>query len=77
MALSEELKKQMKRDAFRDDAIKCTEILEKLKELDDGHVWSTKWRVLVNTALRRIDGVVVKIMQPSDIGKIFLNGLKK
>jgi hypothetical protein len=77
MALSEELKEQMKHDAFRADAIKCTKILEKLKELDDGHVWSTKWRVLVDTAWRRIDGELVKIMQPSDIGEIFLNGLKK
>ena len=77
MALSEELKEQMKRDAFHADAIKCMEILEKLKELDDGHVWSSKWSVLVSTAWRRIDGVLVKIMQPSDIGEIFLNGLKK
>lgn len=77
MALSEELKEQMKHDAFRADAIKCTEILKKLKELDSGHVWSSKWRILVDTAWRRIDGALVKIMQPSDIGVIFLNGLKK
>ena len=76
MDLSEELKEQMKRDAFHDDAIKCMEILKKLKELDDGHVWSSKWRTLVDTAWRRIDGVLVKIMQPSDIGEIFLKGLK-
>lgn len=77
MALSEELKEQMKHDAFHDDAIKCIKILEKLKELDSGHVWSSKWRILVDTAWRRIDGVLVKIMRPSDIGEIFLNGLKK
>lgn len=76
MALSEELKEQMKHDAFRADAIKCTKILKKLKELDGGHVWSSKWLVLVDIAWRRIDGILVKIMQPSNVGEIFLKGIK-
>lgn len=74
MAISEVLNKQLlNEDAkVRQDAENCFAIMNKLKELDDGRVWASKWRVLTDV---RYTKDLVRY-SPSKIGEVFLKGIK-
>ena len=76
MGIIEELHTQLKSDdeKVRQDAKDCLTIANKLKELEDGHIWSTQWRVLTTV------GWIGKVgyrrwYKPSKIGEIFIKGL--
>jgi hypothetical protein len=76
MELLKELKNQIKSDdaKVRQDAKDCLAIANKLKEIDSGHVWLSKWRVL--TSVKWVKGKEWKRqLEPSEIGKIFIRGL--
>ena len=76
MELLKELKNQIKSDdtKVRQDAKDCLVIANKLKEIDRGHVWSSKWRVL--TSVKWVKGKEwERQFEPSEIGKIFIKGI--
>lgn len=76
MELTKELRLQLKSEdaKVRQDAKDCLIIANKLKELDDGHIWSSDWRVL--TSVRWVKDKEWKHQfKPSKIGKIFINGI--
>ena len=76
MELTKELRLQLKSEdaKVKQDAKDCLIIANKLKELDDGHIWSSKWSVL--TSVRWVkDKEWKRQFEPSEIGKIFINGL--
>ena len=52
----------------------CLIIANKLKELNDGSIWSSDWRVL--TSVRWVKNKEwERQFEPSEIGKIFIKGL--
>lgn len=71
----EEIKKQMSHEILREDANEVLKIYNALIRIDEGHIWSSKWMVLVRTAYRRIDGKMIKFFKPTEIGNIFIKGL--
>ena len=73
--LLDEIKKKMSNDKFKDDASKVLKIYNGLKNLDDGHIWSSKWRVLVSTTWRKIGDKCEKVYSPTTVGEIFIKGL--
>ena len=77
MELTEELRLQLKSEdaKVKQDAKDCLIIANKLKELDDGHIWSSKWGVLTSVTWVK-DKVLERKFEPSEIGKIFIKGLE-
>lgn len=76
MELTKELRLQSKSEdaKVRQDAEDCLKIADKLAELNDGHIWSSDWRML--TSVRYVKGKEWKRQfEPSEIGKIFIKGL--
>lgn len=76
MELTKELRLQLKSEdaKVRQDAKDCLIIANKLKKLNDGHVWSSDWRVL--TRVRWVkDKEWERQFEPSEIGKIFIKGI--
>ena len=71
------LQKQLKIEEFKQDAEDCLKIYNKLKEIDNGHVWSSQWDPLI-TVFKWVGNGFYKrpIMRPSSIGYIFLKGIK-
>jgi hypothetical protein len=57
------------------DAQDCIEIYNKLKELDNGNVWSSKWNGLTDVTFEGFPSDKRKY-KPSSIGYIFLKGIK-
>lgn len=55
------------------EAKDCLKIYQCLAEMDDGHVWSQKWDVLVKHCYSRDK---VHFFKPTKIGRIFLKGLE-
>lgn len=55
------------------EAKDCLKIYQFLAEMDDGHVWSQKWNVLVKHCCSRDN---VHFFKPTKIGEIFLKGLE-
>lgn len=47
--LLEEIKKQTSHENFREDANEVLKIYNALIRIDEGHIWSSKWMVLVST----------------------------
>lgn len=45
----EDLKKQKEIPELKEDALKCIEVYNKIKELNDGKVWSHIWNVITRT----------------------------
>ena len=60
---------------YKQDAEDCIIIYNKLTELDNGSVWDSKWRFLVNTIYKGFPSDDRRF-KPTDIGNIFLQGLK-
>lgn len=77
MKLTSELKEQLKSEnpIVSKNAKDCLAIANKLMEIDDGHIWSSKWSTL--TCVRWVGkGVNCKRQhEPNEIGKIFLKGI--
>lgn len=71
--VSDYLQKQLTTDK-RKDAEDCIKIYNKLKELCNGHVWDTEWRVLVNVSYKGFPSSE-RTYRPSSIGYVFLKGI--
>jgi hypothetical protein len=76
MELTKELHLQLKSEdaKVKQDAKYCLIIANKLKELNDGHVWSNDWRVLARVRWVK-DKEWKRQFEPSEVGKIFIKGL--
>lgn len=72
--LMDRLQLQLKTE-YKQDAEDCIIIYNKLTELDNGSVWDSKWRFLVNTIYKGFPSDDRRF-KPTDIGHIFLQGLK-
>ncbi len=59
---------------YKQDALDCIKIKNKLKELNNGHVWSSQWSILVNVIFKGFPSDERRY-KPSKIGYIFLKGL--
>lgn len=68
------LEKQLKTE-YKQDAEDCLIIFNKLKEIDNGYVWSSKWRLLVHTIFKGFPSDERRF-EPTNIGRIFLKGLQ-
>lgn len=71
------LQEQLKLEEHRKNAEDCIEIYNKLKEMNDGSVWSSDWQVLTT-----IGGWIGErphaqmAYKPSKVGYVFLNGIR-
>lgn len=69
--------KQLQVEEHREDAEDCIKIYNKLKEMNDGSVWSSDWQVLTT-----IGGWIGErphaqmAYKPSKVGYVFLNGIR-
>lgn len=73
--LLERLEKQLKTD-YKQDAEDCLKIYNKLKEMNNGCVWESKWNFLVTTIFKGFPSDERRF-KPNDIGYIFLEGIKQ
>lgn len=71
--LYDRLQKQLKTE-YKEDAENCLIIYNKLKEMYNGSVWTSNWTPLVNTVFKGFPSDERRF-KPTEIGKIFLNGL--
>ena len=71
--LYDRLQKQLKTE-YKEDAENCLIIYNKLKEMYNGSVWSSNWTPLVGTIFKGFPSDERRF-KPTEIGKIFLNGL--
>lgn len=69
------LEKQLKTE-YRQDAKDCIKIYNKLKELEDGHVWESSWSPLVDTIFRGFPSDERRF-KPTEIGYFFLKGIQQ
>jgi hypothetical protein len=71
--LFDRLSKQLLTE-HKKDAEDCIKIYNKLKELQNGRVWSSTWNPLVSIQFEPYpkDG---KVYKPSSIGYVFLKGI--
>ena len=72
--LADRLNKQLKTE-HKKEAEDCIKIYNKLKEIDNGRVWESKWTPLVNVKFLGKYPYQYKY-EPSVMGYIFLNGIK-
>ena len=72
--LMDKLQLQLKTE-YKQDAEDCLIIYNKLKEMYNGHVWSSNWTPLVVTIFKGFPSDERRF-KPTDIGYIFLKGLK-
>lgn len=70
------LQKQLKSDEYRKDAEDCLKIYNKLKEINNGSVWSLQWEQLVNTHFKGFPSNDRRY-KPSKIGYVFLKGIEE
>lgn len=70
----ESLEKQLKTE-YKQDAEDCFKIVNKLKEMDDGHVCSSNFTLLVKTIFKGFPSDERRF-KPTSIGYIFLKGLE-
>jgi hypothetical protein len=59
---------------YKQDAEDCLKILNKLKELHNGHVWESNWNPLVTTIFKGFPSDERRF-KPTSMGYIFLQGL--
>ena len=72
--LMDRLQLQLKTE-YKQYAEDCIEIYNKLKEMDNGSVWTSKWSLLVDTIFKGFPSDDRRF-EPTAIGRIFLQGLK-
>lgn len=77
MGLTETLKEQLKSkdEKLTQGAKDCLAIAEKLKELEDGHVWASQWNVLTDVVWVGKFPHCTSFYIPSKIGEVFLKGI--
>ena len=73
--LLDRLNKQLKTE-YKQDAEDCLKIYEKLKEMDNGRVWSSQWQPLTSVTIIGVYPNSTRIYKPSQIGRIFLEGIE-
>jgi len=73
--LMNRLNKQLSTE-YKKDAEDCIRIYNKLKEMNDGKVWSSQWSPL-STVIFKGYPSSDRRYKPSSIGHIFLQGLNK
>ena len=71
------LQRQLKLEEHKETAKDCLKIYDKLKELNNGSVWSSDWHVLTKVTFEGIYPNSIKIYRPSSIGYVFLKGIEK
>jgi len=67
------LNKQLKTE-YRQDAEDCLKIYNELKEIDNGHVWASKWTPLVTVIFEGFPSGKRRY-KPTAVGYIFLKGI--
>jgi hypothetical protein len=71
--LMDNLNKQLESEHYKEEAKDCILILNKLKEIT-GYVWNGDWSVLIRTFYT--NNYKKAIHEPSEIGKVFLDGIR-
>lgn len=74
--LYNELQKQLKMPEHKKDAEDCIKIYDKLKEINNGSVWDSSWRVLTTVKFIGTYPNSIRIHKPSGEGYVFLKGIK-
>jgi hypothetical protein len=59
---------------LKKDAEDCILIFNKLKEINNGSVWSSQWSLLIETKFQGFPSDN-RTFKPSEIGYIFLKGI--
>lgn len=72
--LSDRLQIQLKTE-FKKDAEDCIKVYNKLKEIQNGSVWSSTWTPLVQTIFKGFPSDERRF-KLTDIGEIFLKGIQ-
>ena len=75
--LYNELQKQLKMPEHKKDAEDCIKIYDKLKEINNGSVWDSAWRVLTTVKFIGIYPNSIRIYKPREEGYVFLKGLRQ
>ena len=70
------LQKQLQTE-YKKDAEDCLKIYEKLKEMNNGSVWDSQWRPLVDTIILKSFPNNEFRYKPTNLGYIFLKGIIK
>lgn len=73
MTVCDYLHKQLQTE-LKGDAEDCLKIYEKIKELNNGKVWSNQWQILVDVKFKGFPSDD-RTYKPSKIGYIFLQGI--
>lgn len=74
--LYDRLQKQLKSEVYKKDAEDCLKIYEKLKELNNGSVWDSQWRLLVDTIFKGLPSDERRF-KPTNLGYVFLKGIEE
>lgn len=74
--LYDRLQKQLKSEEYKKDAEDCLNIYEKLKEMNNGSVWDSQWRPLVDTIFKGFPGDERRF-KPTNLGYVFLKGIEE
>lgn len=72
--LLDRLNKQLKTE-YKQDAEDCLKIYDRIKEIQNGHVWESAWRPLVDTIFKGFPSDERRF-KPTSMGYIFLKGLQ-
>lgn len=67
------LERQLKTE-YKQDAEDCIKIRDKLRELNDGHVWTSQWSPLVDTIYKGFPSDERRY-KPTAMGHVFLKGI--
>ena len=73
--LNDYLQKQLQTE-YKKDAEDCLKIYEKLKEMNNGSVWSLQWQQLVDTHFKGFPSDDRRY-KPSKMGYVFLKGIEE
>jgi hypothetical protein len=72
--LFDRLQKQLSTE-YKEDAEKCIEVYNYLKEKDNGHVWDSQWQPL--TSVKFIGNYpYLRIYSLTNLGEMVLKGIK-
>lgn len=71
------LQRQLKFDEYKEDAKDCLKIYEKLKELNNGSVWQSNWKPLVDVKFMGEYPNSIAIYKPNQMGYVFIKGLEE
>lgn len=74
--LYDRLQKQLKSEEYKKDAEDCLNIYEKLKEMNNGKVWESQWRPLVDTIFKGFPSDERRF-KPTKMGYVFLKGVEE